>query len=270
MTSPLPCARALLGCASLVVVFTHVAARAETPYRLIRSQEYVWLGGGAALWTGSLVAVAQVDPLSPAEIARLDPADIDSFDRERMEPYREDHAGDALAVTSYLLPLCFFAREDTRRDVRTLAVLWVETTLWNQAFISIAKAAALRTRPYAYDPRAPEEVKRERDARLSFYSGHAASAAANGFFTAKVFSDYTDSRTLEIALWSGAVLYPAVTAFLRVDSGHHFPTDVMTGYAVGAVAGCLVPFLHRRDDSRLSLAPVSIDGVPGVAASFSF
>jgi len=247
-----------------------VPAAAEGPYRLVRTQEYWWLGVPVALWTGSTIAITRFDPLTTGEIAALEPGDINEFDRDRMQPYRDDHAGDALAVGSYLLPLTLFARDDTRRDVRTLAVIWVETTMWNQAFASIAKATARRTRPYVYDPLAPDDIKQKQSARTSFYSAHTASASANYFFMAKVLSDYMDNRGAEIAIWCGAAILPALNGFYRVDSGHHFTTDVITGYAMGAAVGILVPFLHQREDSRLSFEPVNIDGAPGIAASVSF
>ena len=125
-------------------------------------------------------------------------------------------------------------------------------------------------KPYAYDPDVPVDMKLQNNVRASFYSGHTASAAVNSFFLATVISDYTDNRALEIAAWSGAIVYPAVTGFFRVDSGHHFTTDVLAGYAVGATVGWLVPYLHRQPDDGLSFDPVLIDGDPGVSMSVSF
>jgi membrane-associated phospholipid phosphatase len=258
--------------ASLVqlLVLTPRVAAADGPYELKRSQEQVWLGAGLAVWLGGFIATRQVEPLSSAQITALSLDDINTFDRDRMRPYREDHAGDAMAAGSYLFPLAFFANDDTRRDFDTLGTMWVEATMWNLGLAGIAKAVFQRTRPYVYDPDAPADLKSSRSARLSFYSAHSASAALNSFFLARVFSDYTDNRNSEIALWSGAVIYPALAAFFRTDTGHHFVTDAITGCVVGATIGYLVPVLHRRDDSDLSVSPTTNNGAPGFGFSLSF
>jgi membrane-associated phospholipid phosphatase len=242
----------------------------EGPYRLQRGREWTLLGAGAALGAGGLVLVGSTDPLTPDEISRLDPADVNGFDRDAIGPLRDDHAGDALSVISYLMPLAFFATPDTRRDWTTLGVMWVEATLLNLGVNGIAKATALRERPYAYDAATPLGDKTRKSTRFSFYSGHAASAAVNCAFVATVFSDYVDNRALETALWVGAAVYPAVTAWRRVDTAQHFPTDVITGYGIGAAIGYLVPRMHRNGDTRLSVYPASVLDSPGVGAAVSF
>ena len=79
----------------------------------------------------------------------------------------------------------------------------------------------------------------------------------NCFFTATVFSDYSSDRNAEAVVWSGAVLWSVLTGFSRVESGHHFATDVITGFVVGAAIGTLVPALHRSDDAAASPAPAA-------------
>lgn len=266
----MPNPKALLVLLTSVSLLSSAPASATSPYRLEPSREYVWLGGGLAMGVVGLLAVSQMDPLTEAEVAALDVNDINSFDRDRMKGYYEDHTGDALALASYLLPLSLLARSDARADFRTIGVMWVEATMVNGALLAVAKPLVERTRPYAYDPEVPLEKKLQNNVKASFYSGHTASAAVNSFFLATVISDYTDNRTLEIAAWSGAIAYPAVTGFFRVDSGHHFTTDVLAGYAVGATVGWLVPYLHRRPDDGLSFDPLLIDGNPGLSMTVSF
>jgi membrane-associated phospholipid phosphatase len=243
---------------------------AEGPYELGGSQEWVWLGASVGLYVGGYIATYKVKPLTSAEVTALNREDINTFDRGLMQPYHEDHAGDVLAVGSYLFPLAFLANDDTRRDFDTLGTMWVEATMLNLGLAGVLKAATKRTRPYVYHPDAPAERKSARSARLSFYSAHSSSAALNCFFLARVFSDYTDNRNSEIALWSGAVIYPALTAFFRVDSGHHFATDVIIGCVAGAAIGYLVPVLHRRDDSDPSVSPATSNRAPGIGFSLSF
>jgi membrane-associated phospholipid phosphatase len=245
------------------------AARAESPYELKNSQEWVWVGSGVSLCLGGWIGSHNVEPLTSAQVQALDAGGINSLDRNTMSPFRDDHAGDTLAITSFFVPLAFLTRDDMRADAGMLATMWVEAAGWTEGLSLVAKGIAKRTRPYAYDPDAPDDLKTKKEARLSFYSAHAAGAAMNCFFMAKVFSDYSSNRNAEIAMWSGAVLYPALTGFFRVDSGHHFTTDAISGVLVGAAVGYLVPALHHSD-SGVSLEPESNSGGLGFTATFSF
>jgi membrane-associated phospholipid phosphatase len=260
---------AWVGMFALALSAVTAPARAESPYETHRSQEWVWFGTGLALSAGGFFAAHNIDPLTPEQIAALSTDDINSFDRNTMSPYRADHAGDVLAISSFLVPFTFLARDDMRTDAGTLGVMWLEATAWTEGVAQVTKTLAKRTRPYVYDPDAPDRLKTQKEARLSFYSAHATSAAMNCFFMAKVFSDYSDNRNAEVAMWTGAVLYPALTGFFRVDSGHHFTTDAIVGVVTGAAVGYLVPALHRRDDS-VSVAPQSGGGGAGVSVTFSF
>lgn len=267
--------RALPALRSVMVIFLVLsfpgACHAQSQYDLESRREWILSGAGAALGVASLAILNNVEPLTVGEIERLDVNDINDFDRRAVEPYRETQAGDALLYASYLLPLTFLAYPHTKRDWKNIGVMWVETTLINIGLNGVIKGLVLRTRPYVYDPNTPLEKKTESRARLSFYSGHTSSVAANSFFVARVFSDYLPNRKTKALVWTGAVLYPMLTAFSRRDSGHHFRTDVIVGYCVGASVGYFVPELHRRRGVReLSLFPCSADGGIGAGLSLAF
>lgn len=244
-------------------------AHADSPYDLNRSEEWVWMGLGVSMCAGGFFFAHQVDPLTSTQIAALDRNDINSFDRGTMNPYREDHAGDALAFSSLLFPLGFLANDEMRDDAETLGAMWGEALLWSEGLAQVTKSIAQRARPYVYDPNAPMEKKTQTEARLSFYSAHATTAAVNCIFMAKVFSDYSSNKNAEVALWTGAVLYPTLVGFFRVDSGHHFTTDTLVGLVVGGAVGYLVPALHHRD-TKTSVAPTTNNGGFGFSATFSF
>jgi membrane-associated phospholipid phosphatase len=260
---------ALLTSGLCLLVSPH-SVRAQSPYTLDPTREWALFGTGMVLGLGGLFMTTHVEPLTLDEINRLDVNDINGFDRGSMQPFRDDHAGDAVALASYLVPLTFLARDDTREDFKTLGTMWVEATLLDLGIDGIVKAAVARTRPYAYDPDAPLDKKTDRTARLSFYSGHTTSTATNCFFAARVFSDYLTDDTAEVLLWTGAALYPALSGFLRVDSGHHFTTDVIAGYVIGASIGLLVPAVHRHQDDRLSLQPSSGGVNMGISFQLTF
>ena len=89
------------------------------------------------------------------------------------------------------------------------------------------------------------ESKQTFTAGASFFSGHTSCVASNSFFAARVFSDYYPESKWKPVVWGAAIALPAVTGYLRVKAGKHYPSDVIAGYAVGAAVGYFVPKLHR-------------------------
>ncbi|MEM9025251.1 MAG: phosphatase PAP2 family protein, partial [Bacteroidota bacterium] len=175
----------------------------------------------------------------------------DGYDRSLVE------ASDWLLYGSYALPLTLLANRQTRKDFGTISVMMAEVLLVTNDITSITKSTTQRVRPFVYNSEAPLEDKTTKNAKLSFISGHTSNVAAMSFFTAKVISDYSDNRALKRVTWSLAIALPATVGFMRYQSGKHFATDVLAGYAVGALVGYLVPALHKRKSNRLdiSLAP---------------
>ncbi|MFA0964387.1 phosphatase PAP2 family protein [Roseivirga sp. BDSF3-8] len=203
--------------------------------------------GGAALFIGGEIAKRQVETFSQAEIDALDPASVNAFDRgaTRQSGTHDDLVSTVVVLASGLAPLSVFTSEEGRRDFYPVAFMYGETVLLVNGAIGMAKGLAHRTRPYVYNP-SSDEPKDIRDARYSFFSGHTANAAAVCFLTASLVQEYSQRDLWKWVAWSGAVVVPGAVGVLRYTSGMHFPTDIITGYAVGAGVGLLVPYLHRK------------------------
>ncbi len=67
---------------------------------------------------------------------------------------------------------------------------------------------------------------------FSFFSGHAANSMATTVFVFFLFRKYYKYALL-------LFLFPLIFAYSRIYLGLHFPTDILTGYAFGAVYGLL-------------------------------
>jgi len=116
----------------------------------------------------------------------------------------------------------------------------------------------------------PLDDKLDRDANRSFFSGHASHTAAFSFFMAKVIHDYHKNakRKVKRIIWISAATIPMFTSYLRVKAGKHFPTDVITGYIVGASVGFLIPHLHKKkatEKRTAQLMPILSPGYSGVS-----
>ena len=65
---------------------------------------------------------------------------------------------------------------------------------------------------------------------FSFFSGHAANSMATTFFTFLILKKYYKHTG-----W--LFLFPVVFAYSRIYLGMHFPGDILTGFAFGALFG---------------------------------
>lgn len=226
------------------------------PFNLDITREAILLGTGAAAGVTAFVMLENIEPLTHQEINLLDPADVNGFDRGAIGPFKDDNVGDALLYGSYLLPLAFLVYEETNRDFLELALMYGEVLLIQGSINGIVKGTVLRTRPYVYDENSPLDETTNTKARVSFFSGHTSITSAITFFTAKVFTEYIENNTTKIIIWSAAALIPAVTAVSRVNTHWHFPTDVIVGYAFGALVGYFIPELHKsKIGEKISINP---------------
>ncbi len=242
-----------------------------SPYALDLTKDLVIFGAGNAMIGLGLLLSHDMDPLTEEEVASLDPMDVNKFDRATITSKRKMPSGDFLLLGSLLLPLTFLTHEETKSDMGMLAVMAGEVFVFQLGLNFVAKGLADRVRPYCYDENTPSDLKTTVNARLSFYSGHTSTAAAMSFFVAKVFSDYLSNTTTKTIIWTSAVIYPALTGFLRVDSGNHFRTDILVGYAIGAIVGYFVPVLHKNKLwDNLSVQPSVSDNFAAIRLSYSF
>jgi membrane-associated phospholipid phosphatase len=85
------------------------------------------------------------------------------------------------------------------------------------------------------------------DTRLSFYSGHTSSAFAAAV-AAGTIADFHRLGNRKW-IWASGLTLATTTGALRVMADQHYATDVLTGMAAGALAGWVVPKLHRPDEA---------------------
>jgi len=230
--------------------------QAQSPYELKPSTDYSLIGIGALSLTVGTVLENNTTVLSVSDINDLNPNDINSFDRNAIYNYSESarKTSDILLYGSLAAPLALLLDKKIRNDWVTVGVMGIEVLMITYGVTSSTKASVLRTRPYAYNPNVDLEIKQEPDARYSFFSGHTAVSASVTFFAAKVYADTHPNSKWKPLVWAGAVVIPAATGWARVEAGKHFPTDVITGYAIGAAIGYFIPVLHlKKDDSKATL-----------------
>lgn len=231
---------------SLLLLATHTFA--QSPYTLRWKQEVPYLLAGA----GSISLGAylhSVSPLiTPEELATLEEDDILWFDRSAIGNYsvRADHISDGILYTSHLSPFLFLMGKRSRSQFGKIMAMYGEAASINLGLTLMTKSIFRRPRPFVFNDQVLTETKLKPGARVSFVSGHTSATALNTFFAAKVFADHYPHSKLKPWVWGAAAVIPAVTGYLRVKAGKHYPTDVIARYSMGAVIGILVPHLHRN------------------------
>jgi membrane-associated phospholipid phosphatase len=219
-----------------------------SPYSLSWKLDAPMAGVSIGLHTSYLLLKRKLQPLTEAQILALRREDVWAFDRSPTYNWSRPaaHVSDGLMFFAMASPALLLLDGNIRRDAGKISVMGLQVFALNTGITNLTKILVQRTRPFVYNPDAPMDYKTRADARLAFFSGHTSVASSMSFFTAKVFHDYNPNSRARPYIWASAALVPAVTGYLRWRAGKHFITDILVGYAVGAVVGILVPELHRR------------------------
>lgn len=226
----------------------HSALVGQSPYDLNWGRDGA-LAGSAGLTIGvSTLLDSRVAPFTESELARLDSSRVIGIDRWVIRQYspRAQEVSDRFLFSTVALPLTLAFNRPTRREFDQVGVIALEGLLLTAGLTNLTKTLVKRPRPLVYNTDVPLHIRLEsRRNRYSFFSGHTSLSACGSFLTAKMFSDFHPDSNLKPAVWAGAAALPALTGYLRVRGGKHYLTDVLVGYAIGALVGVLVPELHR-------------------------
>lgn len=230
----------------LIMIQFHQAF-AGSPYETSMPREGQILLAGACGIALSCYLHNQLNPLSEADIQQLSSCNINRFDRVAAKQYSEKAASfsDYLLILNSLLPALHIFNDSAIDDRATLSAIYLESFLINYALTSVIKNTVKRARPFVYNENAPLPDKLQKEARLSFFSGHTSTAFTGAALFATLYSEYHPDSRWKNQVWFLSLTSASITGYLRVKAGKHFPTDVIAGAIVGTLSGCLIPKLHR-------------------------
>lgn len=205
----------------------------------------------------------------------LDRNDIPAFERfacnyyssklSRISDYTMSAVSGMMLLSSLLLMTEI--RKENMQALLTDMVMYSETELLITGLTHCAKGIFKRSRPYAYNTDLPLDTRR--NAFHSFWSSHASVAFSSAVVTGYVFQKRHPGSRLVKPVWICGISCATATAILRVKSGLHFPTDVLTGAAVGSFTGWFIPWLHNEKNQHLTLV-MEINGAQGIGILYSF
>jgi len=115
----------------------------------------------------------------------------------------------------------------------------------NLMSVQVAKRGVERERPYGTGCRSDRDYVSGCDDRLdshaSFYSGHASTSGTLAGLICARHLGRSERTWRDPATCGGAVATSLATGMLRIAAEKHFATDVLVGWAAGAVFGYVLP-----------------------------
>ena len=183
---------------------------------------------------------------------------VNKFDSLIMNPYSKP-LDDTATIINYISMAspALLAINRSGEDIATLGVMYLETMAGAYASKEILKKVIDRPRPYTYFEGAPENEKD--DWNNSFPSGHTTLSFASAGFVSYVFSRYYPDSKWKIPVIAASYTAATATAVLRLMSGNHFMTDVITGALLGTLWGIGIPMIHTFGDNvEVGITPFAL------------
>jgi hypothetical protein len=201
--------------------------------------------------------------MTQQQLDALNANNVSSFDRwaltqdaSKRDPY---YKASDLALPGIVASAGFLMFDkNVRNDWQRIAMMYYEMhaiTFAIYDFSPLGPAFQNRVRPFSYyknDFSAADRLTGNN--KNSTYSGHVASATAATFFMVKVLSDYHPEMGAKKYLYYAlASVPPLALGYLRIKALAHFPTDILEGYAIGAICGIVVPQLHKNKERAVNV-----------------
>ncbi len=237
-----------------------VNAQSDRVYSWDWKKDGIVLGVSGAFFGGSVVLLKGLEKSTLEEIELLDRNNVWAFDRGATNNYSPSAGklSDYFLYGGMAFTMANYVHKKGRNEGFAIFGMFLESYFIIDGITVFIKGTAKRYRPLVYNPNAPIEERLSTSARLSFPSGHTSVSAMSTFFAAKIYSDLHPNSKWKPLVWGLAAVIPATTGYLRYKAGKHFPTDVITGYALGAAVGYLIPHFHKVSNEKVSyeLIPV--------------
>lgn len=191
---------------------------------------------------------------------------IPTFDQLFMTDYSK-----GLNYTAYgslflvgISPIIFITQP--KSDWVPILVMYGESLLWANGLKELGKILVNRARPYMYYENYPQDKVDDGDWAKSWPSGHTTIAFTSAMFTSYLFCQYNSDSKYKTLVIASTFSIASATGILRMCSGNHFYSDVLTGMVIGSVSGFVVPMLHNifyknqnNSNTNISLLPNGIN-----------
>lgn len=252
--------------------FSYAQNNSDSPYETSWAVDGTWVGVGLGLNGLGFKLIKDKEPLTPEELQAISKDDVPGFDRWAAGNYskRADNISYYPFYGSFAVPFVMMLTDQQRPHAGQISVLFIESMATTGALYTITAGLVDRSRPMVYNEDLSNDLRSEPAARRSFFAGHTAATATATFFAAKVFNDFNPDSWAKSYVWTAAALVPVWVGYLRQEAGKHFISDNIVGYGIGALSGILIPEVHKKENSQLSVYPAMGSEYQGLSMSYTF
>lgn len=238
-------------------------------YKMSGVKDAPIFGTSLTLFMNGLYIEHKKDPITEVSLSLLSSPTVSGFENSAISQFSNKASLQSDYFKNGILaaPFALLLSKQGRDNAGEIFLMYAQVMALNGGVNLFAKNAVGRYRPYVYNSDVPIELKLTNTSRKSFFSGHTSHVASLSFFTAKVYSDlYPDSKWRYL-VWAGAATAPAITGYLRVKAGRHYPSDVIVGYGIGAIIGYFIPHIHKVT-KKTNVDVVGAEGGLGLVYTF--
>lgn len=210
------------------------------------------VAGVASCVTGILLQKLCPLPDADASFGSYKLSDVNALDAFFARPYSSvlNTLGDVTCVLDVALPAMILGIEwwacsnFPAREFAVAGLMYAESFALSWGIKNILKFAVHRVRPYMYFGTCEPGAMESKDFEFSWPSGHSTNVFMSAAFTSYMFCKYYPDSSWRIPVVAISYSLAFGTAALRMASGNHFLTDVLSGAVLGSACGFLVPFAH--------------------------
>lgn len=250
------------------------------PYELNNYREAGLMALGTAIIYSGAWSQRVLEPLNAAEISQLDVQQVPVFERWTTEQWnpRLNDAREFLEPATVLATLASIGGIGLREKainfswypLMSLTMMYFEGFYLAQGSMLLAKSTFKRPRPYTYNQELELEQRLSSGNNESFFSGNATVLFFNATFLSQILDDLFANKTWTKYVWFGSHGLAALSGIWSVQSGMHFPTDVLMGALVGTGTALLITRIHKPKQNRIKLTPWTTPTHQGLALTLSF
>lgn len=233
----------------------------ENPFKIDAVTDSILLGTGVTLNAAEIIMSKALNLNEKTFTTIPSKQNVNAFDRFFMNDYSKpiDITSDVFVGLAFASPLLFSLTNT--KELPTVLIMYLETLLLTKGVVDNLKFFAGRTRPFMYYENYPAKFVDDGDWCKSWPSGHTSYTFATAAFLTYTFAKYNPDSIWKYVVSAASYSVAISVGAMRIASGCHFATDVLTGAIIGTAWGFLVPYLHTLKvgkDTSISVTPNAI------------
>ncbi len=249
------------------------------PYQLSSYREAALMLFGTGLLYTSAFTQRNLLPMDSDQISILDPENVPFFDRKTTQKWnpKKNVMREFLEPAGIVAAIGVIGGIGLQEKVTnyswyplmTLTMIYFEGFYVAEGGVLLMKSITKRPRPFTYNPELSTDQKTSSGNNESFFSGNATVLFFNATFISQVLSDVFPDRKWTPYIWAGSHGIALLSGFWSIQSGMHFPSDVLAGALWGSGIAYLATKLHNFRYSPIKVSPYLTEYGKGITLNLN-